>query len=145
MVEQVRVLRVVCTSCNATHAILPDPIIPYEQHSLFFILRVLAEHFLRLKSIERICEVYEISMNTFRRWKFLYEEHWRIWKGYLESIKTTLRDSLLDLVHTNPYSEFSSSFFKLTGFSFLQSHRNPAPCQRRQEKSKPVPRLPHDL
>lgn len=145
VVERVRVLRVICTSCNATHAILPDPVIPYEQHSLFFILRVLAEHFFHFKSIERICEAYEISRNTFNRWKSLYEEHWRIWKGTLESIKTTLRDSVLELIRMSPHSAFSSSFFQQTGLSFLQSHKNPAPCQRRQKKAKSATGPPHDL
>ena len=37
----IRVLRVQCSSCQHTHAILPDVIVPYASYSLFFILRVL--------------------------------------------------------------------------------------------------------
>ena len=128
--SRLRILRVVC-SCGATHAILFDPIIPYEQFSLFFILRVLAEHFLRTKTVERICEVYGISISTFHRWKKLYESHRREWQGTLASIETSLRDSILMLIRIQPHCDFAISFFRQTVMSFLQSHKNPAPYQRR--------------
>lgn len=137
--SRLRILRVIC-SCGATHAILFDPIIPYEQHSLFFILRVLAEHFLRTKSVDRICEVYEISISTFHRWKKLYELHRREWQGTLASVETSLRDSILMLIRIQPHYDFAISFFKQTAMSFLQSHKNPAPYQRRdiiQESDPP--------
>ena len=41
------IMRLICT-CGHTHAILPDFIIPYSGYGLFFLLRVLAEYFLRL-------------------------------------------------------------------------------------------------
>ena len=126
--------RVICENCKSpsTHAILPDPIIPYCRHSLCFILRVLAEDALHLKSIEKICERFEISRNTYYRWKKLYEEHRREWQGILKSIETSLLDSIIELFQEqNPFSAFSAGFFKLTGLSFLQSHKNPVHCQRR--------------
>ena len=130
LVVQIRILRVIC-SCGTTHAILPDPIIPYEQHSLFFILRVLAEYLFHFKTIEQICEAYEISTSTFYRWKRLYKDHRKEWQGTLAAIESSLRDSLLAVVRKEPFSLFAISFFKQTGFSFLQSHKNPTPYQRR--------------
>lgn len=49
---EICVSRLRCTSCGHTHAILPDVIIPYSVYGLFFILRVLAEYFLRLHTVE---------------------------------------------------------------------------------------------
>lgn len=43
--RRVTILRVFCTSCRHTHAILPDFIIPFRQFSLHFILKVLVDYF----------------------------------------------------------------------------------------------------
>ena len=91
VVAQIRVLRVFCESCETTHAVLFDPIIPYEQHSLLFILRVLAEHFLHRMTVEKLCEVFGICFSTFHRWKRLFEEHRREWQGTLSAIETRIR------------------------------------------------------
>ena len=50
---QIRILRVICGSCGHTHAILSDAIIPYESHSILFILRVLGEFSLRFKTVHK--------------------------------------------------------------------------------------------
>lgn len=132
-VVRIRILRVVCSSCGATHAILFDPIIPYEQHSLFFILNVLAEFHLHIKSIEEICSVFEISVSTFYRWKKLFESHRMEWMGALKAVETTIINSILDLIRRNPFADFAREFFSKTGMSFMQSHKNPSRCQRRQK------------
>ena len=137
-------MRVIC-SCGATHAILPDPIIPYEQHSLFFILRVLAEHFLRIRTVEKICEAFKITRNTFYKWLRLFESHRQEWQGTLASIETDVLRFLLDLVSKEPFSDFARQFFQLTSFSFLQSHKNPAPNRRRENSDGPVFHKPRDL
>lgn len=128
------VCRLICDQCKSpsTHAVLPDPIIPYCRHSLFFILRVLAEHALHLRSVERICEAFEISLKTFFRWQKLFEQHRSEWQGLLESTQSSLRDAILDLLRRNPFCWFAAAFFRQTGFSVLQSHANPARSQRSQ-------------
>ena len=130
------VLRLICRHCKhpSTHAVLPDPIIPYCRHSLFFILRVLAEHALRFRSVERICEVFDISVRTFYRWQKLYEEHRILWQGLLAAVETDLNASIRELVRKDPFSAFAAGFFQLTGFSMLQSHKNPSRSPR-SEKS----------
>ena len=128
----VRILRVRCT-CGSTHAILFDPIIPYEQHSLFFILRVLAEFFLHIKTVDKICSVFEISTSTFYRWKKTFESHRKEWLGSLRAAETALIASIFEMIRKNPFADFASDFFDKTGMTFLQSHKNPAPYQRKQK------------
>lgn len=127
------VCRLACDHCSpqSTHAILPDPIIPYCRHSLFFILRVLAEHALHLRPVERICEVFEISIRTFYRWQKLFNEHRAEWQGLLAAMETSLRTAILELARKEPFSIFAAGFFRQTGFSLLQSHANPARSARR--------------
>ena len=62
---QLTILRVIC-SCGSSHAILSDPIIPYVQYSLFYILTVLAVYSCHIMTIEHICETYSITPNLFR-------------------------------------------------------------------------------
>ena len=127
------ICRLACSQCSpqSTHAILPDPIIPYCRHSLFFILRVLAEHALHLHSVEKICEVYEISLRTFYRWQKLFNAHRAEWQGLLDSMESSLKEAILELVQREPFSTFAAGFFKLTGFSILQAHANPSQSRRR--------------
>ena len=66
-VHRLRILRVKCSCCEHTHAILPDPIIPYDSYSLFFILRVLAEYFMHIGTITSICDKFRIThMQLYR-------------------------------------------------------------------------------
>ena len=128
------ITRVQC-SCGSTHAILPDPIIPYNSYSLLFILRVLAEYSLELRNVDDLCERFGIVPSTLYRWKDLYINHRREWQGLLKTLEQSLTDSITELVFLDPYSSFASSFFLKTGISFMQSHRNPAYSPR----SKPPP------
>ena len=60
------ILRLIC-SCGHTHAILPDFIIPHSGYGLFFLLRVLAEYFLHLSTVEGLCERFSITLSQLRR------------------------------------------------------------------------------
>lgn len=60
--RKISVKRLKCRSCGHTHAILPDLIVPYAQYSLFFLLRVLGEYFLRSKTISQICHVWNTDV-----------------------------------------------------------------------------------
>lgn len=134
------VCRLLCGQCGTSHAVLPDPIIPYSRHSLFFILHVLAEHALHIRPVERICEIFEISEKTFYRWQSLFECHRLEWQGLLLSVEEDLKAFLIRLVHKEPFSDFASAFFKKTAFSFLQSHKNPSRSpQRVKSKSSDFP------
>lgn len=126
------VCRLICDYCKtpSTHAILPDPIIPYCRHSLFFILRVLAEHAMHLRPVERICEVFKISLKTFYRWQKLFEQHRSEWQGLLAATESSIRAAILELVRKEPFCGFAATFFRQTGFSILQSHANPARSRR---------------
>jgi hypothetical protein len=116
---------VICSSCGHTHAILPDLIIPYSTYGLFFILRVIAEYLLRLSSVEQLCLRFGITHSMLYRWLRLFREHKALWLGALDSVETP--DAVfLKRIISRKYSPFASSFTRLTAFSFLQSHRDPA-------------------
>lgn len=141
---RIRILRVIC-DCGHTHAILPDPIIPYESHSIFFILHVLAEYFMHTKTIAEICRVYVISASTFYRWRSTFKEHRIEWQGLMSAIETCLRSTVHALINQDPFAELAVTFFESTGISFMQSHANPAYNRRGAPPGKCVFSWPHEV
>lgn len=134
--SRIRVTRVIC-SCGHTHAILPDPLIPYRSYSLFFILRVLTEYFLHLKKVAGLCNTFLITPSMLYRWKKLFLEHRREWLGLIPSMENTILASLKKLAILDPFSSFAAPFFHKTGLTFLQSHKNPARSKQKQPASPP--------
>lgn len=124
--HKISVTRVKCQSCGHTHAILPDLIIPYGQYSLFFLLRVLAEYFAHSKTIPEICERYSITASMLYRWKLIFLRHMSDWLPVLEQLEISPYGFLKQLCTMESFSvSFALLFFRLTAFSFLQSHQNP--------------------
>ncbi len=125
------VLRLKCSSCGHTHAVLPDVIIPYDSYGLLFILQVLAEYFLFHTPIERLCEKFGLSRVLFYKWLALWKSHKKEWLGLLADAETSDASFISTLLAMDPFSEFTGAFFRLLNRSFLQSHRNPANSRRR--------------
>lgn len=123
--SSINIQRVMC-SCGHTHAVLPDPVIPYRCYSLFFILRALYEYFLHLRSVGSLCARFGITPSMLYRWKKLFLEHRREWLGLLASVEESPLASLKTLVRFDPFRDFACSFISKTGITFMQSHRNPA-------------------
>lgn len=121
---RIRVMRVIC-SCGHTHAILPDFIIPYRQHSLKYLVQVLFCFCARREPISQICRRFCLEPAFLYRLKSLYEEHKRLWLGTLTDTHTTHLTFLRFLCMQPDISEFLHAFYQRTSFSFLQSHRNP--------------------
>ena len=120
--HQIKIMRVSCDSCS-THAILPDFIIPYSSYSLFFILRVLSEYFLKSHTVEKLCERFGIDTSQLYTWLNLFKAHKSQWLGALEDAETSPK-SFLNTV-SESYSPFAMVFTRSFSYSFLQSHANP--------------------
>ncbi len=128
------ILRLIC-ACGHTHAVLPDFVVPYSGYGLFFLLRVLAEYFLRLSTVEDLCERFSISLSQLRRWLKLFQSHKDAWLGVLSSMETSGLSFLKSLAARPAYSDFASAFVRCFAKSFLQSHRDQADYRRQA----PVP------
>lgn len=126
------ILRLKCSSCGHTHAVLPDIIIPYDSYGILFVLRVLLERFMLDTPVERLCEKFGIPRALFYKWLSLWKSHKKEWLGILSDAGTSDASFMGSLYDTEPFSGFTSLFFRTFGISFLQSHRNPADYGRRR-------------
>ena len=120
------VLRLKCASCEATHAILPDVLVPYSPYSLSFVLTVLIAYFERETTVEKICEKYGIAVSTLYRWKKLLAKHKDLMIGILKSKITPALEFLRNLFKSEKISVSLSDFFHYYLFSFMQCRSAPA-------------------
>lgn len=112
------ITRIICSSCEHTHAILPEIIIPYGSYSLIFIIRVLKDYFSKMK-VKEICEKYQISVSMLYRWKQLFLIHKKLWLGILENIYQNSITFLSSIPASNSSKDLFYFFFQ-NGYSFLQ-------------------------
>lgn len=127
-VLRLRIPRVQCP-CGKSHALLPDLIVPYLSYSLPMILMVLSDYFHRRLTIRGICEKYLVNVPLIYRLKKLFLLHKKQWLGVLRDMELCAPDFVEEL-QTGSYSRFRYAFLRLTAYSFLQSHKNPAHCER---------------
>ena len=116
----ISITRVFCNTCQHTHAILPDNLIPYGSYALSFILTVLRAYFLGTKTKTDLCDYFQISLSTLYGWIHLFNEQKLLWLGLLDdAIISPLKfiDDLLSFIKP------VSSFFQITKTSFMQNFK----------------------
>ena len=88
---------------------------------------MLAESFLPLHTVEKLCARFGISVSMLYRWRDLFLSHKQEWLGMLVSAETAPSAFIKGLCFLERYSiSFACQFVLLSARSFLQSHRNPA-------------------
>ena len=127
-VVRLRIPRVQCP-CGRSHALLPDLIVPYLSYSLPMILMILSDYFHRRLTIRGICEKYLVNVPLIYRMKKWFLIHKKQWLGALRDRELSAPDFVARL-QAQSYSRFRDAFLRLTAYSFLQSHKNPANCER---------------
>ena len=118
--------RVMCSSCETTHALLADVLIPYGSYSLRFILHTLRAYLNRNCTVATVCQRYAIAISTLYTWIALFKEQANLWLSVLEQI---LKPSIKSLDHFESINNLPSSFFQRYRFSFFQSCKK-ARCGR---------------
>lgn len=143
LVVRLRIPRVQCT-CGKSHALLPDFIVPYLSYSLPMILRILSDYFTRRLTIRGICEKYLVSPPLICRFKKRFLIHKKQWLGILRDMELSTISFMEELLMSS-YDRFHDAFLRLTTYSFLQSHKNPANCSRPRFGPADASSLCHDL
>lgn len=115
--------------CGKSHALLPDFIVPYLSYALPLVLLILSDYFSGRLTLRGICEKYLVSVPLIYRFKKLFLLHKKQWLGIVRDMALPASDFIEEL-RTGSYAQFQDAFLRLTTYSFLQSHKNPANCAR---------------
>jgi len=115
----IEISRILCSSCEHTHAILPEVIIPHSSYSLPFLLSVLRDYYLSSMTVGALCDKYQISPSTLYAWKHLFTLHKKLWLGILEDIYHSSLDFLSSIPSITTSADLSV-FFAHHDHSFLQ-------------------------
>ena len=76
----INIKRLQCSSCKKVHAIIPSFLIPYKQHTIDTINKILVENITEDKSYNEIEEATGVSRQLQKKWKDQFE----LLKGKLE-------------------------------------------------------------
>lgn len=120
------VLRLKCTSCNSTHAILPSDVIPYSIYSLTIFLTITSEVLLANNTLSHIAQTYHISYQLiawFLQRLSSFEASCKLVFKELQIHDELTLSSMLSRIISRP--TFTNEYFMYTRWAFLmQKFRN---------------------
>jgi len=116
----ISVLRYLCASCKATHALLPDIVVPYSPYSLLFMLAALIAYYERSSTVAEVCSRFGIAVSTIYEWKDRIALHKDLMLGVLISRKQRSHSYILGILSSTDLSDTLRRFFRKYGFSFMQ-------------------------
>jgi transposase-like protein len=118
-------LRFKCESCDTSHSLLPDILIPYSPYSIRFIFTVLIAYYKRTTTVAAICEHFGIAISTLYAWKKRLLEHKELMLSAIANNKEPALAFLRGLFGFYGISDILADFFKKHAFSFLQNRPTP--------------------
>jgi ribosomal protein S27AE len=122
--QTIKPTRYKCGKCGATHALLPDILIPYSSYSLLFVLSVLIAYYERATTVAALCVHYGIAVSTLYSWKKRFLSHKQLLLGVIVSQKEAALTFLHDLFNSpGCWIEQLQTLFHKHGFSFMQNSR----------------------
>jgi hypothetical protein len=121
--DLVEISRDKCSSCSATHARLPDNLIPRSPYTLLFVIHTLKAYLNRTCTVAELCEKRQISVSTLYRWKALFREHANLLLAAFKQIAELEAGHIETVCGIDALPETFSGKF---GFSFLQSRKRQA-------------------
>ena len=118
--HSLKVLRLQCTSCNSTHAILPNNTIPYSIYCLSAFLQITSEVLIHNHSLSQVACHYNISyqlISYFIKRIMSFENECKLVLKELQFFDAMNLSSILQLIMSRP--TFPSEYFLYTRWAFL--------------------------
>lgn len=120
---RIRIQRVICPSCHKTHAIIPSDLIPYYQHTLVTVLKLIELVKVKKKSYSQLVKSFNKSNPYFceshinfylRRFNSNYNRvlyYFRTVLNYIPNPPNCEAGIILNKINMNPF-EFNRSYFQ---------------------------------
>jgi hypothetical protein len=110
----------ICKSCNTTHALLPDILIPGSPYTLHFIIHVIGAYLNRSGTVEELCAHYQIAVSTIYCWKKRFLAHANL---LLQAFSQVSQVTVGAIEFISDADALPETFFDKFGFSFLQNQK----------------------
>lgn len=124
--KKLEILRLRCSSCDKTHAVLPSDTIPYCIYSYSYILTILFEHFIDKKSVLKLANKFNISFQIIysfiSRFKVFLKECiyvLRLLHFFKNTETPSFYDALTSITADSIKNQFPKMFFNTTKWIFL--------------------------
>jgi len=124
--KKLKILRLKCSSCNKTHAILPNDIVPYCIYSYSIMIKILYQHLIDKESVLSLSNKYSISFQLI--YFFISKLHsffnecmhvLRLLNLFSHISTPTINDILINITTTPLKEYFQKIFFNKTKWMFL--------------------------
>ncbi len=104
------ILRVKCSSCRSTHAILPNDIIPYCIYSFSFILKVLTAYYSKQHKVKEISSNFSISFQVIYVFISKLSSFLNSCKSVLRSLSSSMASTLNAIVASIANYQLNGNF-----------------------------------
>lgn len=137
-IQTLDILRVQCVSCQKTHSVLPKDVIPFQLHSLHYVLTILQSFYTISPSKRSTAKAMETNIDFVRR-------KLRLFQYALSSLEAFLRETGQLTSDTNLSPKTALSYLLEESFDFrayFRAHNVPLFLNRRNTSSYPLRFIP---
>lgn len=137
-IQTLDILRVQCVSCQKTHSVLPKDVIPFQLHSLHYVLTILQTFYTTSPSKRSTAKAMETNIDFVRRKLLLFQFALSSLEAFLRETGQLTSDTNLSLKTALSYLLEESFDFK----AYFRTHNVPLFLNRRNTSSYPLRFIP---
>lgn len=126
VMHEITVACVECKECGQTHAVLPSIAIFHSQFSIQFAVQLIQAYLARrYRSLNKMCQVYDVSITTFYRLLHGFKRDWRkmlkLVQQYSEEVEKEIARGIIKFVRCSYINmdELLQKFYDWYGYSFM--------------------------
>lgn len=140
-IHTIDILRLQCVSCKKTHSILPRDVIPFQLHSLPYVLTLLYTFYTQTSSKRSTAKHMKVNLDFVRRKLLLFLQS-------LSSIEAFLRETDVFTSNDNLSIETALSYLFHAEFDlrdYFRTHNVPLFLNRRNTNAYPLRFIPFSI
>lgn len=122
VIYEIIVACVECKECGQTHAVLPSIVIPHSQFSIQFAIHLIQAYLVRrYRSVNEMCQAYDVSVTTFYRLLHCFKRDWRRMLKLIQRYSEKIEKEIMEFV-AYPYADMDEllrDFYNQHRYSFM--------------------------
>lgn len=126
VIHEITVACVECKECGQTHAVLPSIVIFHSQFSIQFAVQLIQAYLVRrYRSVNEMCQVFDVSVTTFYRLLHSFKRDWKrmlkLVQEYLGEMEKEVERGIMKFAGCSYIymDELLQRFYHQYGFGFM--------------------------